>query len=84
LPEIVPTPIKGEIITEQDQLQRLKYVFEEGALKYRDVIEGIKVHFKAGTNKAGHILGGYLRNGWIVKNGADRHPDTVYKLMINA
>lgn len=83
LPEIVPLPIKGEIITDDDQKQRLKHVFEEGNLKYKDLVEGIKVHFKAGTNKAGQILGEYLRKGWIVKNGKDRHPDTVYKLMIN-
>jgi hypothetical protein len=83
LPEIVPTPIKGEVITEDDQKQRLSHVFEEGNLKYKDVIEGIKVHFKAGINKSGQILGEYLRKGWIVKSGKDRHPDTVYKMMIN-
>lgn len=84
LPEIVSMPSNGQSFTESDQKHRLKNVFNEQQLKYQEAIDGIKEYFKLGTNKAGHLLADYIIKGWIVKNGKDRHPDTVYKLMINA
>jgi hypothetical protein len=84
LPEVVSMPSSGQSFTDSHQKERLKAVFESGQLKYQDVIDGIKNYFKIGTNKAGHLLADYLIKGWVVKNGKDRHPDTVYKLMINA
>lgn len=84
LPEIVSMPTGGQSFTDSQQKERLKAVFESGQLKYQEVIDGIKDYFKIGTNKAGHLLADYLMKGWIVKNGKDRHPETVYKLMTNA
>jgi hypothetical protein len=83
LPEVVSMPAGGKSLTDGEQKERLRHVFEEGQLKYQEVIDGIKDYFKIGTNKAGHVLADYLVKGWIVKNGKDRHPETVYKLMIN-
>lgn len=83
LPELVNMPIKGKALTDTEQKTRLYYVFEDEPKKYNEVIDGIKNHFEAGTNKAGVLLADYLRRGWIVKNGRDKSPETVYKLMVN-
>jgi hypothetical protein len=83
LPEIVTTPIKGKVISDTERRTRLRAVFEGEALKYSDALDGIKVHFQVGLNKAGHLLADFQRAGWVVKNGKDRAPDTVYKLMID-
>ncbi len=83
LPEIVFMPTKGAVMTEAEERKRLKFVFNGCILKYNEVIEGIKMHFEAGANKAGQILGKYLRTGWVVKTGRDHSPNSGYQLMIN-
>ncbi len=84
LPELVLMPAKGNALNEDEQISRLKYVFEDGLLKYAEVIEGIMSHFKAGKNRAGGLKAEFERKGWIVKNGKDKSPDTRYKLMIGS
>lgn len=81
LPEVVSMPVKGKMMTESDQKKRLQYVFDDGQLKYKEVMAGIMQHFDVGENKAGALKATFERNGWIVKNGKDKSPDTVYKLM---
>lgn len=82
LPELVSVPIKGQVLSEYEQKERLKFVFESDLLKRNEVIEGIKTHFEIGNSKADKLLGYFIRLGWIVKNGKDRSPDAVYKLMV--
>ncbi len=84
LPEVVSMPTKGKVITDSEKKRLLEFVFEGQLLKYKDVRDGIKTHFDVGINKASSLLAGFCRNGWIIKNGADRHPDTTYKLMVSA
>ena len=83
LPEIVNTPIKGKTMTEADQRLRLKQAFDGESAKYADAIEGIKTAFGVGENRAGSLLAEFQRRGLVVKNGRDRSPETVYKLMID-
>ena len=83
LPEIVGTPLKGKVMTDKDRKLRLTQCFEDGNLSYKEFTEGVKVSFEVGTNKAGNLISEFMRLGWVVKNGKDRSPDTVYKLMIS-
>lgn len=83
LPEVVTTPIKGEVMTEADRRARLRAAFDGELLKYADVLDGIRLHFKVGLNKAGQLLAEFQRSGWVMKNGKPRSPDTVYKLTID-
>lgn len=83
LPEIVSMPVKGEVITEGEKKARIAAIFEGSQLKYKDVIQGVMDQFGIGKNRAGHFLAEFLRRGWVVKNGVDRSPDTVYKCMVS-
>lgn len=83
LPKKVSMPVKGQSLSDPEVKQRLKYVFDGKHIGYKDVVEGIKQHFEVGVNKAGQMLGRFVRDGWIIKNGADKSPSTVYKLMVN-
>ena len=82
LPELVSMPINGKALPDIEQKKRLAFVFEDAALKYNEVIEGIRNHFEAGIVAAKKIKAECERKGWIVKSGKDNSPDTVYKLMI--
>jgi hypothetical protein len=83
LPELVSVPHKGKAMTDFERKTRLGYVFEEGPLHRKELIAALKEHFEVGENKAGHLLAEFRRLGWIVKNGADHSPDTIYKLMVS-
>jgi hypothetical protein len=83
LPQLVSVPIKGQSLSDFEQKERLQFVFESELLKRSEVIEGIKTHFEVGSSKADKLLGQFMRIGWIVKNGKDRSPDAVYKLMVS-
>jgi hypothetical protein len=83
LPEVVSLPVKGKVLTESDQKERLRYVFEDGPIKYRAVIENIMQQFKVGKTIAGQLLAEYTRKNLIMKSGKDHSPDTVYKLLFN-
>jgi hypothetical protein len=82
LPELVSKPIKGEVLTIDDQKSRLRYAFDAGVMKYADVVEAVKSHFCVGGNKAKALIAGFHRDGWIVKakNEGDKYP--TYKIMI--
>jgi len=82
LPTIVSRPIKGEVLSNDDKKNRLRFIFDGNLLKRKDLIAGINMHFKVGNNYAGRLLGDFIRDGWIVKNGPDHSKDTVYKLGI--
>lgn len=81
LPVVVGTPIGNSIIPVDEKRKRLETIFEDGPLKFKELQEDIRVHFAVGINKAATLIAEFQRQGWIVKNGKPRHPDTVYKLM---
>lgn len=81
LPVVVGTPIGGSIIAVDEKRKRLETIFADGALHFKELQEEIRVHFAVGINKAAVLIAEFQRQGWIVKNGKPRHPDTVYKLM---
>lgn len=82
LPQIMGTPIKGEILSGDERKKRLRYVFEGELLKRNELEKGVKAHFKVGGNKADHLIAEFEREGWIVKNGKAHSPNVVYKLLI--
>lgn len=82
LPEVLGAPLKGgNALTEDESKKRLEFVFDGEALKRKDLVEGIKQHFEVGRDRASKLLATYQRKGWVVKNGKDRSPQTVYKLI---
>lgn len=81
LPEVVAIPIKGQVMTDAERKNRLYYVFEGEILKRSEVITGIKEQFGVGENKAGTMLAEFVRLHWIMKDGRDKSPDAVYKLL---
>lgn len=83
LPEVVSTPVKGKTMTDAERRTRLKQCFEDGNVSYKELLEAIKINFEVGANKAGSLLAEFKRLNWVIKNGKDRSPDTVYKLMID-
>lgn len=80
LPELVGVPMK-EKIAQDEQLTRLKAVFEDEALKPKELISGIKAHFGIGETAAKKLIAEWCRRGWIMKSGKDRDPRTTYKLI---
>ena len=83
LPELCSMPIKGVVLTDDQKRTRLKHVFEGDVMKYSDLMEAMKAHFEVGQNKARNLLAEFTRAGWIIKSGAERSKNTVYKLMIS-
>lgn len=83
LPEVVSLPVKGKVLTEADQKEKLRYVFEDGPIKYKDVIKNIQMQFKVGETNAGYLLVDYVNKKWIMKDGKNHSRETVYKLLFN-
>lgn len=83
LPEIVSMPVKGKVMTEDQERELLKHVFDGEVLSFTEMIDQIKIHFEVGRNKALQMSGQYQRKGLIVKSGPARSKDTRYKLMVN-
>jgi len=81
LPMIVGTPVKGTVIPMDEKRRRLNDIFEAGNLKYGELVEEIKVHFELGVGRAKSMVAELLRQGYIMKSGKPRDPDTVYKLL---
>lgn len=84
LPEIVDMPTAGKVLPEEEKKARVKFMFNDlgGAVKYADLVDGIKSNFGVGVNKAKILLADFNRSGWIVKNGIERSKDVVYKCMV--
>lgn len=83
LPEIVSVPVKGKVLSEDQERELLNHVFDGEVLSYKDMIEEMQAHFAVGRNKAVALSALYQRKKWIVKSGSARSKDTRYKLMIN-
>lgn len=81
LPEVVSVPIKGQTMTDEERKTLLVYVFEDEQLRYADLLEGIKIHFKVGNSRAEQLIGEFKRLQWIINNGKPRSKDAVYKLI---
>jgi hypothetical protein len=80
LPELVSAPVRAIGLSQNQEKERLAFVFDEPIQKRAEVIEAIKRHFEVGRQKADILLARFVREGLIVKNGKDRSPTTVYKL----
>jgi len=84
LPELVNVPTDGKILSDDERKARIRFVFTDGGdlMKYADLVNGIKIHFSIGMNKAKTLIGEMNRNAWIVKSGNDRTKDVLYKCLI--
>lgn len=84
LPVVVDAPIRGEIISEDEQKKKLQFLFNDmgDLLTYANLVEGIKINFKVGTSKAKGLIPDFQGKGWIIKNGKTGTRDVVYKLLI--
>lgn len=81
LPEIVGTPVAGQIVSLDEKRRRLEAVFEDGPLKYKELKEEIQLHFEISINKAEKLITSFVREKLIMKSGKPRDPSTVYKLL---
>lgn len=81
LPEMVGVPLK-ENMAQDDQITRLRAVFEDEALGSKDLIEAMKAQFGIGITGVKKLIADYVRRGWILKSGKDRDPNVRYKLMV--
>lgn len=82
LPEVVGVPVQGNIMPVAEKNSRWDAVFQDGPLKYKELMVAIKAQFSCGQNKAGSILAEAIRRGQVAKFGKTNAPDTVYKLMM--
>ncbi len=81
LPEVVGVPL-NEAVPQDEKIKRLKAIFEDQSLGYKDLISGMKSEFAIGDNKAKQMVSTYVRDGWILKSGPQRSANTMYKLMV--
>lgn len=84
LPELVNIPTrKGQTpLSSSEEHQRIRAAFDGQLLGHSDLTEAVKAQFGIGRDKAHQLIARFNREGVIAKNGADRTPGTVYKLMI--
>lgn len=82
LPEIVGEKLGEQTIHDDDARNNLHLMFEDGPLKYRELMEEVKNYFSVGENKAKRLITDFRKKAWIVRNGPARSPDAIYKLMI--
>jgi hypothetical protein len=82
LPEILSKPLRGHGLSDTEQKERLKFVFENGALQYVEVIDQIKAHFDVAERKAKTLVAGFRREGWIISSKISEKKYPVYKLVI--
>lgn len=82
LPQLESMPLQGNKINDDDRRNRLSIVFSDGPMKYKLLMEGVESQFGLSQRKCRMLIGEFMRLGWIVKNGPDRSPNTVYKLMV--
>jgi hypothetical protein len=81
LPELLEVPAQGNALPAAEKNDRISAIFQDGPLKYGELIDAIKAHFECGINRAKQHLAGWVRSGYVVKSGKDRTPDCLYKLL---
>lgn len=81
LPQIVGTPVKGKIIAPDDKKARLEAIFEDGPLKFAELLEEVCIQFEIGQVKGKQMIAELTRHGFIMKSGGARSPNTIYKLI---
>lgn len=81
LPEIIGLPATGGVLPVAEKNERMHAVFQDGAVRYKDIIDPIKANFECGINRAKQYLAEWVRRGYVVKSGKDRSPDCTYKLV---
>jgi hypothetical protein len=81
LPEIIGLPAQGGLLPVAEKNDRMHAVFQDGPVRYKDIIDPIKANFECGINRAKQYLAEWVRRGYVVKSGKDRSPDCTYKLV---
>lgn len=81
LPILVDAPVDGIPIPDDERRKILSFIFQDGPLKYSELKEEIKNHFSVGLTRAEHMIREFHRNYWIVKEGKERSPSAVYRLV---
>lgn len=81
LPEIIGLPAQGGLLPVHEKNDRMHAVFQDGPVRYKDIIDPIKANFECGINRAKQYLAEWVRRGYVVKSGKDRSPDCTYKLI---
>ncbi len=83
LPELVDLPSSGTKLNEDERRNRLAVIFSDGGIKYGALLASVEDHFAVSQRKGRQLISEFMRNGWIVKSGPDRSPNTIYKLMVS-
>lgn len=82
LPMLVGVPTKNGEPDENKLHDKIRMVFEDGALSYNEAVDKIKVVFdNVGISKAKKMLTKWRENGWVAKSGPERSKDTRYSLI---
>jgi len=81
LPEIVGVPA-GQSADTSGHIEKLHQIFDGDTLKYGELMESIQTHFDIGKLGAKKLIVKFTNRGWLLKNGKDRSPLAVYKLMV--
>lgn len=81
LPLIVDAPIAGNTMPADERKKRLMAVFQDGPLKYGELIQELCAEFAVSASKSRVLVKDFLRLKWIRKNGKDRDPNTTYGLI---
>lgn len=83
LPEITGMPVQGNVVPEDKRKSMIRSVFEDGDLKYKDLVRSVELTFGLSKNKSEKLINDFRKQGWIMKSGKDRDPTAVYKLMLS-
>jgi hypothetical protein len=81
LPELLGAPVGMDVVSQDEQLQKLAQAFEGEVLKGKEAAQALKDHFAVGDSKARQLLTKFINKGWIVKSGKTNSPNTSYKLV---
>jgi hypothetical protein len=85
LPEVVDVPSttdKKLQIPEDQKKVRLKAIFGENLITYKEFTDGVRQEFSVGVNRAGSMIAEFVRFGWVAQSGKRGTKDARYKLML--
>jgi len=82
LPLVVGMPVAGNSVPVEERIATIKDIFENNeTLSYKELLEGVKAHFKVGDNKAKQFITEFCKRGWLMKNGKSGK-NTIYKILV--
>jgi hypothetical protein len=83
LPEIVGMPIQGKVIPNDARRAMLIEIFDDGPMKYKELIKEMMTTFGASKNKCEFMAKEFNRMGWVIKSGRRGDPTSMWKLAIS-